>query len=353
MKKIKVFMICSMLMLPASKSHAEFPLVDIPNLAAGVWGNIQKMAEGIQNSELYNQLFTLVKENFKLETASVNNGAANYVARTNAAKQEIQNMEMAEQMQPIGNACQQVTFAFSLGDLGCKAETAGKKFLDNPSRKAYLNNNDKEKQKIAKQLVEDIQSTYPGIFKKKDSDKDVATSEDAPIAYSLNANPLFSSSEAFLALDQEEYDAMSNLISLIVPDYSFRETYKNLDDLNERQLLLFSSSEALRSVPEQSLKAILGVRTSGEVLAREQGSESSNTSSKLHSLSEAIKDASSESAIYSISVGDTSTPSQLYRHRVLNLARSVELQLEQFKESLNVEGMMATRLSIMLDKDIK
>lgn len=355
MKNKKLLPVIIALSLPIS-AQAGFPQIDAPNIAADVWGNIQKIGEGIQKSGAMDKAMMFGKEMFGLENMTTNNAAANMVARQNAARQEIQNTGIAEQFAATPNVCSQVSFSFALGDIGCKAESSSTTDLGTPEHDAFISNDDSQKDKLAKKLVEDIQETYPSMFSNS-SDSDTNSGSDvpdgpdeAPSIYSTNANALFSSADAFLALDHESYSSMSDFISLIVPDYSFRDTFSNLDSMTDGDQLYFLSVEAKRAVPEQALKSILGLRTTASALAQDQGSASGNQTSKLFSMSQAIKDAASESAIYAISVGETSTVTQLYRQRVLNLARAVELQLESFKKDLEFEGVMATRLSLLMEK---
>lgn len=357
MKNKKVILLTLALSAPLN-AHAGFPQIDAPSIAANIWGNIQKIGAGIQNSGLMDQALTLGKEMFSLENMAQNNAAANVAARQNAAKQQVQNIELMEQMAATPNVCEQVSFSFAFGDIGCKADESAKKNFNSPEYKAFIESDSKKKNELANKLVKKIQATNPELFDADEDgnpirtldDKPVRTQVSAPNVYSTNANALFSSADAYMALDYDEYSSMSDFISLIVPDHSFRSTLSDLKNMNEDQQLVFMSLEARRAVPDQALRSILSKRTSASALAQSTGGSSGNETSELFSMSEAIKNASSESAIYAISVGETSTVSQLYRHRVLNLTRAVELQLEQFKAGLEYEGLLATKLAFLMDK---
>lgn len=338
--------------------NAGFPQIDSPNISADIWGNIQKMGQAIQNSGLMDQAMMLGKEMFSLENMATNNAAANAVARENAAKQEIQNIGILEQMAAIPGVCGQVSFSFALGDIGCATEDASRKDIYSPEYDAYIENDTDAKSEMALDLVKDIQKTYPSLYgaengsnsSSSSGDPDSGSSEAAPIVYSTNANPLMASADAFLALDYDQYSSMSDFISLIVPDYSFRRSDGSFKNMTDRQKTEFMSLEARRAIPEQALRSILALRSSKAALTKDSANPSGNQLSELYSMSEAIKEASSESAIYAISVGETSTPTQLYRQRVMNLTRGLELQLAQFKKGLELEGIQATKLSYLIDK---
>lgn len=356
--KIKLLLpVILMAFLPSHAYSSGFPIVDIPNVAAGVWGNIKKIGEGISRNEEYIKIMKFAEETFALQTDGMNNGAANLAVRKNKAREDIAKKEAEKVFTATPDACNQVAFSLSLESHDCASRREGLAKIHLPQRNAFYKDDEEARDEMALDLVQDIHGSYPSLFEMEseednNSQNSQSTPETAPAVFALNSNALLSSSDALLSLDKKQYDAMNNFISLIVPDYSFRNKMEPMIQslTGDNGKLRIQSKELKRSVASSSLESNLNLRTSITVLqGADQRSNGSLQPSKLYTMSQSIKEASSETALYKIATSEISTPVLLYRQRVLNLAKSVDLQLEQFKRDLSLEAVISTRLATMIN----
>lgn len=323
---------------------AGFPQIDFAGIVAAIVSTLIKVMN-IEAKKQINELELKAKEELgKLTMENLQKAAASAIENIQKQMIDEQNKKLAEQMSASPIICEQVANSVMAQNSTCISQEVARNITDTRSYAAYVQENDVVKEQEARKLLYNIEKSNPELFG-RESAEDI--SKPAPEVYAINGTPLMSNSEAYKALDNESYEAMKNLISLIVPDPSMSSIPDQLSNYDDFDMNGLMSSEARKNLAKQSLLVNLGLRASKSSIF----SKITNVpTSRLYELNHSISSSVSESAIYKISIGETSTPTKLYRTQLLNLLRSLELQLEEFKGQLRLEATIATKLASKIEE---
>lgn len=340
------------------KVGGGFPNIDGAAIAAAIVSTINKVTIHIAKTELFDLRLLMKKELAKLEQEAINNGAATYIEKIIGHKIEKEKRRLREQIAASPIMCDQLANSMLGRNAGCLSQDLARNPTNTVSYAAYVQGNESARNIEAKKLLDRIESTHPSLFGLSSSVATGAASQSEETensesegsvsdSYSINATPLMSSASPYMALDIESHKAMKDLISLIVPDPATRPMATNLSLLTDVDMNLLLSKEARRALGQQSLMLILGLRSSEFALTNGQALD---PTSRMLDIERSVSSGLTESAIYKISTGETSTPTRLYRTRVLSMLNELDVQVEEFKGQLRAEGMTATRLASLATK---
>lgn len=345
------------LMLFSVNVNATFPLVDSPWIAASILGNIQKLKNMYEKLEDFDLKLLIKRELEKQKQDAFNAAAARFVQEKNKLASQRHSDNLQEQMTSAPTVCGQLVSAANRDSNDCANRAALRGGVSNLSYAGYIADSDAIRNQESAKLLQRIEEDFPSLFgvaPDPESNDSGASSEAsvAPLAYSLDASPLMSRHETFFALDKHSYDAMTDLISLIVPHPSMRSDDFNFDIMTDEDLAHAMSKESKRFIADKSLHSTLSLRSSAYSLWSDllgQEAPLNALSSRLLEMHEAVSSGISETALTKLSKGETSTPTALYRSQVMAKVDQLDIQLEKFKSGLRQEAITAIRLADKVD----
>lgn len=327
----------------ANAVKGGFPNVDPGQIATAIVSTIMKISFAVAKEKLSDLKLKIKEHLAKLEAKNLINAAASFIDGRQKQNVKESNDRIAEQKAASPALCDQLANSIANQDTSCLSQDVAKNITNTRSYAAYVKQDDNVKNSEAAKLLYNIEKTHPSLFGVEDPEVD---SGPVPEAYAINADPLMGTATAYKALSLESHEAMKDLISLIVPDPSMISIPGQLSLYDDFDMTELMSEEAKRSFSRQSLLVILGLRSSKTAIT---GGQDPNPTSRMFEFHDAIRTGVTESAMYKLSTGETSTPTRLYRTKLLSMVKALDLQLEQFKSQLRLEGQVAVKLASFVE----
>lgn len=348
MKKFKQnIIVCSIVaalgMGYTPKTEALIPTTDIANLAEGIAGNIQDMYNWAEEKTMMMMDMDLSSMMEELSINNENNAIANMIVRNGAAKQEIQNLEIAEQSTPDMDAPDTATIQVLEESATCSSTVNSKKtseesLEDHCQFETPEKDQIKENREIVKGFIEDCENL------KRDSDS----------GSSLGMNGTMCTQASILVgagtldtLDENQSKAVKNYIKLISgvnPDIKKSYKYKADSVAKRESLIREMRKEAFRNLAVTSLNEIAYMRISEEGRLAPLHLLSEFDSNRYKSL-----DWSTKVSNTSISAKNSVYPSQILRKMAVMDSFLVHMSVLQYKQSLRQEAIDAASLAIQVE----
>jgi hypothetical protein len=344
--KKKTLAICFASIIPFS-SHALIPVTDFANLVENMVGNMDS---------LYNWSEEKAMKMLEMEADSLmqamgldnsNNGMANMIIRTGNAKQEIQNLEIQEQSEPDDDACKTVTNQVLLGQVSCQSVGS---VIDDTSKSEEKHANfgrtyqetKVDSANITKKIIDDCSILQDGEF---DAENPLKTSNCIKAGI-FNGSV---SGDSLSQFDQKAADVFVDLITGPVPEYKHSNKFENGSYAQNEHRVKELRQEALRSLANTSLNEIKAIRLSS--------SESGTTAvpSPLDAMNKFNKDRfldpSWVASVQNVNpeTKNKITPTMIQRKMLVINAFIAHVELEQYKQQLRQEALLAGLLSLEVE----
>lgn len=326
---VKQLMLGTCLCLFASHSHAGLPEVDWPQLGAEVSNAVSKLKTYYESSETAKKAIELYGELSELNVDATNNGFANLMARNGRRTTEIEGKNLLERLSTSPLLCGGISTSASLNEVNCESQgLASYKSLSEVVKRSSFKNSKKEAIERADTLVSRIKDGHSDLFAAP-GESDL-TEEYSPLA--MDPSYLMSSSKRYLNLDEQEYQAATDFVELLVPSIQFEDIDANdMDDVDQLAI-------AEREVPILLAKSVLMNSISVRTPSGVSGS-GPDAVSRLATYQQIIDDYSDPNAVHSLGNGNISTPTALLRDQLLKKIMKAKFELEQFKSSLRSESL--------------
>jgi len=341
--------------MSASNGAWAVATADAPNLGAQIHENIQDAIDWGKEKAMMMADMDLKSLLSKFEIDSMYNGFANMISRTGAAMQNIQNLELMEKMAADINICGNVSYSLYAADIGCGVddETYSKSYQKGVDRVRFTmvdENYRRFQAEKAKALVDECAlMTDADIM-------DPTTSQMEALQYSqcFQVGKLFGTGVAESTLTAVESEAMENAIEMLVDP---------IPDEKRSGKMIPGTVEFNKTVLEESrnsLAKIMAMNSLQEIkswITGVKNSEGKVLPSKMANLDKFISDKDASWEMY-VGGGELESnkgsdqiayPSQLMRMSVSIAKWSASLQLEQFKQQLRQEGLVAMQLALMAE----
>jgi hypothetical protein len=341
-------------MMSTQVANALLPTTDAANLAQAISSNIQRAFEWAKNEAMQAAQMDLMSSLSGLQVDSMNNGFANMVARFGKTQQDIQNTAQLEKSVPAQDACKTITVSNILNDALCSSDSqvesmeAARKAVSDMSRGKPVGNTGKGP------VVDDIQ--------RKQVEKSISTLTTCAglvdaAGTSLCEKPSLAISPPGGQLNASEYKAVmiqneiaANSITPIVPlSTGFgveTGTYKqaSLQDNRRENIrkLALASLDEVTMIREGTLEEDGNTRKPGELFAMQKFADDRFGSADwLCQVTNSCAEKTSASGYVS--------PDELQKRAAEMDAFMLHLSVQQFKQSLREEQLMANLVLINLD----
>lgn len=341
----------SVALLSSSPAQAGVPTLDYSNLVESITSNITEMANWAEEKAKMALEMDMEALMNKLSISNINNAFSNMIARSGAALQNIQNLEMAEMMEVDGDVCGNVAFSLFDAEVGCYVDdraNAEAHDIITDSTRYDLNapQFDKHRENVTNEIIE----TCDNLLTVEDSG--IEDSDRIMYSQCLQAGSMLGLGTGDTFNDEEE-KAVNTQIRLLtgpVPEKKASEGLIPGSDNWVRVRLSEMRKDAFKSIPVSSFTEI--------AKWRKKPSESAPLS-RMQVLQEFVDQRKDPDWVLKVGGAkwegeDKDADTTVYRTELLKKmtvleVKQTELQLEQFKHQLRLEGINAAMLSLMID----
>lgn len=335
----------------SSPTQAGVPTLDYSNLVESITNNINEMknwAEEKAKMALEMDMEALMN---KLSMANLNNAFSNMIARSGAALQNIQNLEMAEQMAADSDICSNVAFSLFDAEVNCyvddRANAEAHDIITDSARYDLdAPQFDQHRDNVRKKIIESCDEALTV------DESDVKDEDRVMYSQCLQAGSMLGLGTDDTFSDEEE-KAVENQIRLITGPTPERKRSTDLVEGSKQWTNLRLDemrNDAFKSIPVASFTEISKWR--------KKASESAPVS-RMQILQEFVDERTDPNWILKVGGGkwegeDGDVDTTVYRTELLKKMtvlelKQTEIQLEQFKHQLRLEGINAAMLSLMID----
>ena len=338
-------------LLSSTPAQAGVPTLDYSNLVEAITSNITEMANWAEEKAKMALEMDMEALMSKLSIANMNNAFSNMIARSGAAMQNIQNLEMAEQMAVDGDICGNVAFSLFDAEVACYVDDrANAEAHDISTDDARYDLNAPQFDKHREEVTEKIIETCDEVLTVDDSG--IEDSDRVMYSQCLQAGSLLGlgTSETFNDEEEKAVEAQIRLLTGPVPQKKMSNTLVEGSSSWVQQRLVEMRRDGFKSIPIASFSEI--------AKWRKKPSESAPLS-RMQVLQEFVDQRKDPDWILKVGGAKWEGESEdqdttVYRTELLKKMtvlelKQTELQLEQFKHQLRLEGINAAMLSLMID----
>ncbi|WP_415912687.1 hypothetical protein [Neptuniibacter sp. QD37_11] len=350
----------------SQSTHAEIPNINITLLLNKLSGNLQRFNQFQEITQHHAFDAAMIEMNSRNLADAAANGASNLAIRSAQTEQEVQESELREKTAPMLNACESFVFSQSLDDLACETEDqttsvrnksaalSGGSLYQEPGSKNNTEVTNYIKNKVEKLVSEskangesttiaidaDNQDNPVGDWAGASDTVDVTTITPSPLVALGAFSSLYGPSDLGdpVPYSEKQKEAALDLIDLLAPPHldtiavdSTAVKYAHLRMVT------------LSAVPRETLLRILNDNTR------------TGTKPSRHDLIHAYAkpkfvDSNPESNMSMISASRNISAAQIYRKVAEMLAFQTYMKLDAYKKSLDRESVLATLVSIKLNR---
>lgn len=341
-KPLRAALISSAFVFSATSFSSGMPSIDAPNLGAALLENLRVMFE---NEEYRSMFMDKLDFNAMLEemnTDNENNAWANVIVRSGAAKQGVQNLELARKTEPGVMVCE-IDAALIKED--CFAQDSQRDMEDEDL--LYITEQEAKKTGSKGVSIQTIMSRIIGnaeTARPKQYASSKLENKDMSIPNPLSAQYLIGSVGDTLILSPENLKYTIDYIDLLAPPYVSSYRDKKLLTLNKVYHAKELSKMSKKSFPRRVLQKLLSKRMM----------DGSNTS-ELYRMQEIAKynfsnPNSLETVAAKIALSELDSADAIWRNMAANKAFSSDLALKKFKSSLDQEAMESIMMMYEMNK---
>lgn len=338
MKKILII-----ILLFPSFSFAQIPETNYVNIIQNFISNQMRLQEQEKLIEIYKKTSGLMKELSAAKIEVSNNGFSNWAIRTNQSKADIQNNEMLQKSSPgidfcsamaplsMTNPCNSGNYLKHLY-LGNRSYGSGDAPVKRPGQ---INIEDRNKE-----IIKNALASRPSYFSSR-SNGDAPTNE---LSISIEPLGLMSDKKEYLTVSEDDALKMIDYIDLIAPPYIYTPEMIRNSMSDEKYKVVYMKEQAMREVPRTILQSHLSNRVGGNTGISKQSSyqEFSDTYYSGDDYKETIA--------HKISTSNLAIPDAVLRNIVMIKTFRLNMALQQYRSSLNIEHVNAIKLQRLLDE---
>lgn len=351
-KQIALSIGLSAAVLTSSPAHATgVPTIDFAGLTEQITNNITEMKNWAEEKAKMAMEMDMESLLAKLEIANLNNAFSNMIARSGAALQNIQNIEVAEMMAVDRDVCGNVAFSLFDEEVACyiddRANAETHEIVTDATR--YDLNApqfDKHVENVTNKIIDQCESLLTV------DESGLEDDEKAMYSQCLQAGSMFGLGTAETFNDTEE-DAVEMQIRLLTgPIPEIKNSTKMREGTSGwvKARLNEMRKDAFKSIP---------VATFNEIAKWRKKASEGAPLSRMQVLQEFVDARKDPNWILQVAGarwegveggGDTTVyRTELLKKMTVLELKQTELQLEQFKHQLRLEGINAAMLALMLD----
>lgn len=344
---------------------------DFEKLKQAVTNDIKRSMEWMKENLYIQELMDAKKQYFDSSIDTINNGAANTVARLNGVLQEVTGLEQQSRQRPVQDACEKVYVQQALSDQLCNDDVIGtavndaiqvaptgisdmylkiKSRLDGQVSSVWLQAADdgssapaggKREKTEAEKLIDTYNERMLAAYDQHKAWEDAGKqplADDASLLFlSQNASPIYSTEELQMAVNQAliTYRPYINL-SRNDPTTE-AEIVSELRKKNARGLVtaMVGRQIALRTAVADGQPSKLMLQTlPAEMYLDEDGSPSTD----------------GESFIHKVALNSATSPAENARDDLLMAGVDMQLAIERLKSTLLIEQMLVQKATVRLDQ---
>lgn len=341
-------------MLSTQVANALLPTSDPALLAQAISANIQRAFEWAKDEAMQLAQMDLMTALSGLEVDSMNNGFANMIARFGKTQQDIQNTEQLEKSVPAQDACQTVTVSNILNDALCASDSqveimeATRKAVSDMSRGKAVGSTGKGptvetvQEKQVKQSIKTLDTCEALVDAKGNSLCEKPSLAISPPGGQLNADEY----KAVMIQNELAANAITPVVPLSAGFGVETGTYKQAklqDDRRENvRKLALASLDEVTIIREGTLEADGETRKPGELFAMQKFADDRFGSAEwLCQVTNSCADKTASSGYVS--------PDELQKRAAEMDAFMLHLSVQQYKQSLRQEQLMANLVLMNLD----
>lgn len=334
-----------------SQAQAGVPAFDGANLMEKITANITEMKNWADEKAKMALEMDMEALMSKLSIANTNNAFSNMIARSGAALQSIQNLDIYEQSKVDGDVCGNVAFSLFDSEVACyvddRANAEAHDIMTDDTRYDLDGTQfDKHRDIVTSEILEKCN----GLLTVDDTD--IEPEERPMYSQCIQAGSLLGigTDSTFSEVEEEAINMQIRLLTGPVPEF------KKSTMLNEGSVGWINSrleemrEDAFKSIPISSFTEI--------AKWRKKASEGAPVS-RMGMLEQFVDQRKDPDWILKVAGAkwegeDESQDTTVYRTELLKKmlvleVKQTELQLEQFKHQLRLEGINSAMLSIMVD----
>lgn len=351
-KKIAVAIGFSVFLVTSTPVYATgVPTIDFAGLVEKITANITEMTNWAQEKAKMALQMDMESLLSKLEISNMNNAFSNMIARSGAALQNIQNMEVAEMMAVDKDVCGNVAFSLFDEQVSCyvddRANAETHDIVTDVGRYDLGPVQfDKHYENVTNKIIDKCESLLTV------DEYDLEEGEKVMYSQCLQAGSMLGigTSNTFTETEEDAVEMQIRLITGPFPEQKHSTDLVVGSDGWVRTRLKEMRKDAFKSIP---------VATFNEIAKWRKKASDGAPLSRMEVLQEFVDARKDPNWILQVAGakwdgvdggGDTTVyRTELLKKMTVLELKQTELQLEQFKHQLRLEGINAAMLALMLD----
>lgn len=341
----------ALFVLGSSPAHAGVPTIDFSNLAEAITSNIMELKNWAEEKAKLAMEMDIEAMLTKMAISNVNNAYANMISRVNKASQDIFNQDLMEQMAPDSDICGNVASSIYTERTKCHVDNLAKQI-------AYSVATDK-----ARYDLNSVQSDFHRIEtarKVLDGCSDLITvdaselTEDQAVLYSqcVQAGSLIGvgTASTFSETEEKASEMQIRLLTGPVPEQKKSSLMAKSSQNYVPARLAEMRKDAVMSLSIASLSEIAKYRMKpGPGAELSPLGEFEMFVSERNTPEWKLEVGGGKLEGESGSEDNTAYRTELLKKMTVLQLKQTEIQVEQFKHQLRLEGLNAAMLSLMID----
>lgn len=351
MKKLHICSICIMLLI-SQPVFSGPPGEDFPQLGARILLNLTKLL--IQNKRMsgVEKAMDYASQLKEMNIEAVNNAWSNVISRTGIADIENQHNSIKIKSQPALNVCGAFTASITAEVNLCDAVDEAVKFKVKHSNVASIfgvkaeedvPESDRKFNSITdreKAIIDQITNARPDYIKGKNKQehRQMYTANLSP----TDASILMTSQPQFSTISEEDANTVSNFIYLISPPFEKDKSVYRFRELDDEIKIELLRDMGFHSIASESLFYALEKRL-------QSGVSGGSYLNAIERYAGKIYGPESDTVSTAMMTSNLATPTAIYRNMALMRSNHVKTSLEEFKQGLRYESLLANYLMTLIE----